>query len=179
MRNKLLRGLAHLVFPVKRAQYRHLKKFADKISNKKILEIGSGRYNISSFFNQSNEFITSDIKAECGMRNIDVSEMNIGNEFDVVIMLNVLEHVFAYQKAIDNVHTALKQNGVLFLGVPAFYPLHDEPYDYWRFTEHSLKHILRSFTKVDIKVDGIQAFPYNYTVICTKKEVLSSCEGLP
>lgn len=153
---------------MKKAQYKDLNFFSQNIKNKKILEIGSGRYDIDKFFDDSNIFIKSDINPEFGHKNIDVTKMNNKNEYDVIICLNVLEHVFDFNAAISNIYEALKPNGKLFLAVPVFYPLHDEPYDYWRFSEHCLRKVLSNFTHVKIMKSGFREFPYNYSIICEK-----------
>ena len=168
MRNKILRWIVHTTFPVKKAQYRDLKKFARNIHNKKILEIGSGRYDLEHFFHRSNTFIKSDIDLKYGHRIIDITKLGETNEYDVILCLNVLEHVYDYRIAIDNIYNALKSNGILFLSVPFFYPLHDEPNDYWRFTEHSFRKLLINFSDISIKKSGLRTFPYNYSIICKK-----------
>ena len=61
-------------------------------------------------------------------------------------------------------HTALKENGIGIIFVPGFYPLHDEPDDYWRFTEHSLKKLLKDFRKIKIKHSGLRQYPFAYYV---------------
>ncbi len=168
IKNRLLRFLVHIVFPVKRAQYKELKKFAENIENKNILEIGSGSYCIDKFFDESNNFTKTDINSKYGHPIIDVTKMNQDKKYDIIICLNVLEHVFDFNKGIKNMYNCLKDGGILFLSVPVFYPFHDEPNDYWRFTEHSMKKVLADFSNVKIKRSGIKQFPYNYNIICHK-----------
>lgn len=145
-----------------------------KEKNKKILELGSGNkekeeyYSTKRFFDKTNDFIQSDICSEYGYRIIDATKMNFKNEFDIIICSNVLEHVFNFKKAIKNIYNALKQNGILILIVPGFYPLHDEPYDYWRFTEHSLKNLLRNYVRIKIERKGLRQYPLSYFVKATK-----------
>ena len=83
--------------------------------------------------------------------------------------MNVLEHVYDFQKGIDNMYRALKENGELVVFVPMFYPLHDEPHDYWRFTEHALRMIFNKFKGNDIKRSGFRQFPIAYFMILGKQ----------
>jgi len=94
--------------------------------------------------------------------------MNFKKEFDIILCNNVLEHIFDFKKAIENIYGALKSNGILILLVPGLYPLHDEPNDYWRFTEHSLRNLLQKFVKIKIEHKGIRRYPFVYYVEATK-----------
>lgn len=168
IKSKLLRWLLHIIIPARRAQHKNLKLFSEKIYNKRILEIGSGEISVDHFFNDSNIFVKSDINPIYGHEIINVTDMKIKNEYDVLICLNVIEHVFNYEKAINNMYNALKKKGILFFSIPFFYPLHNQPQDYWRFTEHSLKKLFSNFSEIKIKRTGLQQLPISYCVICKK-----------
>lgn len=73
------------------------------------------------------------------------------NKFDVVVMGEVLEHLHSPQSGLDVIHGVLKPGGILLLSTPFILPIHDEPYDYFRFTRHGLQLLLRKFDPVDIK----------------------------
>ena len=59
--------------------------------------------------------------------------------FDSVLLLDVLEHVREAPKALSEAARVLKHGGTLILQVPFMYPLHDEPYDFQRWTSHGLR----------------------------------------
>lgn len=82
--------------------------------------------------------------------------------------MNVLEHVFDFHKAIENTYRALKPNGIAIIFIPVFYPFHDEPADYWRFTEHSMRKLLQSFSQITIKYLGIRQYPFAYYIEAAK-----------
>lgn len=163
-----LRGLAHFIC---RAGFKDecVKKFARAVRNKRILELGSGKphrgrypYSSRQLFDASNEFIQSDIVEEYGHKIVDVTRMRYKSEFDIILCTNVLEHVFDFSKAIENIYGGLKQGGVVLIYVPGFYPLHDEPNDYWRFTEHSLKRLLKKFRVLRLRHSGVRRYPFGY-----------------
>lgn len=170
----MLRKIAHIIFRTDMKK-KQIRKFAYNIRNKKILELGSGKkekrrygYSVKKMFDKSNEFIQSDVVKEYGHRIVDVTKMKFRNEFDIILCLNVLEHVFDFKKGIDNIYLALKKGGKAVIILPVFYPLHDEPYDYWRFTEHSLRKLLGKFKDLKIIHSGIKQFPFAYYIEASK-----------
>jgi SAM-dependent methyltransferase len=167
--SKIARSIVHLVTNIRSYQYKQVAKVAKTINSKHILEIGSGplvsgkyHYSTKHLFSDSNDFVQSDIVKSFGHPIIDVTKMKYKDKFDVVLCLNVLEHVYDFQKAIDNMHSALKKDGLLIVAVPAFYPLHDEPGDYWRFTEHALKRMFAGYKIRTLIHNGKREYPFTY-----------------
>lgn len=71
--------------------------------------------------------------------------------FDAIVMSEVLEHVQRPQAAVDSVHRLLKPGGRLILTVPFLFPIHDQPYDYYRYTRFGLHYLLRDFQHVEVR----------------------------
>jgi len=171
----LFRLLAHLIFGIRRFNDRCIKDYARDIKNKRILEIGSGKhtdgndyYSAKKYFDASNEFVQSDVDPEYGHKVVDIVTMDIQEEYNIILCMNVLEHVYEYQQAVDNLYKALKPGGELIVFVPFVYPLHDEPHDYWRFTEHSLRNVFKNFGMIKFQNSGIRQFPVAYFSILRK-----------
>jgi SAM-dependent methyltransferase len=59
--------------------------------------------------------------------------------------VEVLEHVQAPERAIAEIHRVLAPGGRLVLSTPFVFEIHEAPDDYYRFTEHGLRHLLREF----------------------------------
>ena len=183
-KNDLFRHTAHVVFRTRGFVNRRLARFGATLRDSKILELGSGPsprrsglgfgraggkpvkdrhpYSAKKFFHDSNEFIESDVVPEFGHRIVDATAMDFNEEFDVVLCVSVLEHVFDFKAALVNIRKALKPGGIAIISVPGFYPLHDQPADYWRFTEHSLRRLLSDYAEVKIERMGPQAYPLVY-----------------
>lgn len=171
----LQRKAAHVMFGSRAWVHRHVRRFAAEVHEQRILELGSGRqdlgvdaYSVKFAFDQSNDFIQSDVVPEYGHEIIDVTAMEFEEEFDVILCLNVLEHLFDFDAAVKRIHQALKQGGKAVIVVPVFYPYHDEPFDFWRFTEHALRRMLDRFTSVEVHHRGLRQLPFAYFVIATK-----------
>lgn len=61
------------------------------------------------------------------------------NSFDTILITDVLEHIEKPALLISEMARLLKPNGKIILTVPFFYWLHEQPYDYFRYTEFALK----------------------------------------
>jgi SAM-dependent methyltransferase len=62
--------------------------------------------------------------------------------FDLVFSSQVLEHVPDAARAMTECARVLRPGGELVLSVPFYWPLHEEPHDYRRFTPHGLRRVL-------------------------------------
>lgn len=70
---------------------------------------------------------------------------------DVVLCTQVLEHIPEPVKVLDEIRRVLRPNGTLILSVPAIFPQHGYPGDYWRFMPQGLAWLLRDFQNVNIR----------------------------
>lgn len=74
--------------------------------------------------------------------------------FDVVLCIQVLEHVRNPEKVINRMYGALKKGGTLILSTHGIWFKHDV-HDYWRWTDLGLMKILKPpFKKLDVKSCG-------------------------
>lgn len=91
------------------------------------------------------------------------------HDADVVLCTEVLEHVLDPAAALSEAFSALKPGGRLMLTVPFAARWHFVPYDYWRYTPSSLKHLLEAagFRKVVVHARGGAL-----TVACYKVQAL-------
>ncbi|MDR1091148.1 MAG: class I SAM-dependent methyltransferase [Prevotella sp.] len=78
------------------------------------------------------------------------------NHADWFILTEFLEHYHDTQSILKEVHRVLKPGGCIYFTVPCVWPLHEIPYDEYRFTPFSMeKHFkLAGFNKIDIKPSG-------------------------
>ena len=64
--------------------------------------------------------------------------------FDIILITEVMEHVLNWDKAFENLSKLLSDSGEIFLTCPFFFPLHEQPYDYWRPTQFALEALGKS-----------------------------------
>jgi SAM-dependent methyltransferase len=66
----------------------------------------------------------------------------IPSSIDVVLLIDVLEHVKDTERLFGEIHNILKDNGEVILSFPFLYPLHDEPRDFVRFTAYGFQELV-------------------------------------
>ena len=60
-------------------------------------------------------------------------------QFDTVLLSDVLEHIARPEPLMKEIARTLKPGGRVLVFVPFFYGLHEQPHDYYRYTEHALR----------------------------------------
>ena len=65
-------------------------------------------------------------------------------EYDTVILSDVLEHIPEPRLLLNEISRVLSPGGILFLNVPFFYWLHEEPHDFYRYTEFALTKLAKA-----------------------------------
>lgn len=173
--NRTGRWLAHAVFGIRRFNDTCIRAFAADVHGARVLELGSGRpvngrylYSARCFFDDSNTFVCSDIDPSFGHRVVDVTTLAEAAAYDVILCLNVLEHVYDFHAAVARMFQALKPGGRLALFLPGYYPLHDEPHDYWRFTEHAIRRLLAPHAIVAFRRRGLRQYPIAYFAVARR-----------
>lgn len=75
---------------------------------------------------------------------------------DIVFAAQVIEHVPKPHEMLREFRRVLKRNGVLILSGPMFWPLHEEPQDFYRFTKYGFAKLLSDagFSNWAIREDG-------------------------
>jgi SAM-dependent methyltransferase len=61
--------------------------------------------------------------------------------FDTVLCTEVIEHVEEPSAVLSEIACVLAPGGYLILTTPLYWPLHEEPYDFFRFTPYGLRHL--------------------------------------
>ena len=170
MLNNIFRQFVHILLPTRKPLQKYLKRISTRFDNKDILEIGSGNpkrnQSMKKLFQNSRSFVQTDVNQEYGHQYLDI--INISDtqkKFDLVLCTNVLEHIFEIEEAISNLTYLMKEDGYLIISMPFIYPLHDEPEDYWRLTEHNLRKLFSNFIIEEFQHTGLRQFPSQYILL--------------
>ncbi|PKF61723.1 hypothetical protein CW745_10410 [Psychromonas sp. psych-6C06] len=79
--------------------------------------------------------------------------------FDTIILSDVLEHIPEPERLFSELFRVLSPNGKLILNVPFYYWIHEQPNDYYRYTEFALKRFVERSSLTLIKLESIGGVP--------------------
>jgi SAM-dependent methyltransferase len=71
-------------------------------------------------------------------------------QFDAVFSISVFEHLLVPWKVVLEINRVLKTGGLLYVGTHQTYPLHDQPWDFWRFSDRAWAALLNAETGFEI-----------------------------
>lgn len=126
----------------------------DKYVTGKLLDVGCGnKPYLKYLLPLTCEYVGCDIE-QSSLKRVDIicSAKSISiesNTFDTVISTQVLEHIDEPAEMISECFRVLKNNGYFVMSTNLMWPVHGEPYDFYRFTKYGLIYL---FEKTGFKV---------------------------
>jgi SAM-dependent methyltransferase len=154
MRDEHLSRLSNINIDLNHSLYLHYKPYHDDLfkaiaaySHGKLLDIGCGNKPYEEMLRPYiTEYLGCDIVQSntgcvdllCPANNIPVKD----GSYDTVISTQTIEHVEDHQGLVNEAYRVLSSSGYFILSGPMYWPLHEEPYDFFRFTKYGFQYIL-------------------------------------
>lgn len=140
---------------------RDIKYAIKKYAKGKILDIGCGNKPYEKIFDGLIEsYFGCDI-VQSSQNRVDLiceaTHIPLMNQsFDLIFSTQTIEHVGLHDKMISEAYRLIKPGGVFILSGPMYWPLHEEPYDFFRFTKFGFKLSLEraGFSVVEVLANG-------------------------
>lgn len=90
----------------------------------------------------------------CDLASIPVEDCR----FDYVIFNQVLEHLPEPKGVLVELHRVLKPGGRLIFTAPLFYEEHEQPYDFYRYTQFGLRHLFQEAGFAIDRLDWLEGY---------------------
>ena len=168
MRSENLSRLSDTRISKLNAYYLHYKSFhpalftaVSKYAKGRLIDIGCGNKPYEKKFEGTvTEYIGCDI-VQSDLKKVDVlcEANNIplpDNSFDTAFSTQTIEHVEDHQGLVNEAYRLLKPGGYFIVSGPMYWHLHEEPYDFFRFTKYGFKYIFEKagFEMIEIIPNG-------------------------
>lgn len=183
-------------FPAKYYLFKDIKNILDRFHFKgELLDVGCGEKPYKILFKEVDSYIGIDFKNYSRNKGYKGEKPDLyfdkdykltlklpfgNNSFDNVVSFQVLEHHKNPDMLIKEIVRIVRKNGLVLLSAPLIWGLHEEPNDYYRFTEYSLIEILKRYKCkiLDIKRQGslfstISTLTTDYLIEIANKNRLS------
>jgi ubiquinone/menaquinone biosynthesis C-methylase UbiE len=126
---------------------RDLKAVIREHAHGNVLDVGCGNKPYEEIFTGKVESYTGCDVVQSDKHKVDVicpaTELKFAdNSFETVFSTQVIEHVNDPFKMLAEINRVLKDNGCLILSAPFSWELHEEPYDFYRYTKYGLQAML-------------------------------------
>ena len=136
-----------------------LRCFSESLAEgARILDAGSGDQRYASLFSR-NLYESADFESVdkpyakstyvCDLSSIPVED----GRFDAIIFTQVMEHLPEPRLVVKELHRVLKPGGKLFTTAPLWYQEHEVPYDFYRYTQYSIRYI---FAAAGFRIDDLR-----------------------
>jgi SAM-dependent methyltransferase len=137
-------------FIIRSELHKSIKNYANLLDGK-VIDLGCGTKPYRDLFINANDYIGVDIEQSGNPDSKSkVDKFYDGknlpfesNSIDGVFSSETFEHIFNLEEIIIELHRVLKRQGLLLVTCPFFWPEHEIPYDFARYTSFGLKDILK------------------------------------
>jgi SAM-dependent methyltransferase len=137
---------------------RDIKDALEKYARGNFLDLGCGNKPYETIYNSLTQRQTGCDAIQSDKNRVEViclaTDLKFeSNNFDSILCTQVMEHVYDHHTMLKEIFRVLKPGGHIVLTVPFAWELHEEPFDFFRFTPHALKYL---FTKAGLQIDYIK-----------------------
>jgi len=137
-------------------RHAELKAFSKIELKGKVLDLG-GVKNSAYFTSFKGNFVVTTVNMDTKtdpdiIHNLEFPLPINNEEYDHVLLINVIEHIFEYRHLLNEIARVLSKKGSAIIVAPFMFPFHPSPEDYHRFTKTALQLELEKVGLGNIKI---------------------------
>jgi ubiquinone/menaquinone biosynthesis C-methylase UbiE len=108
----------------------------------------------------------------CDLADVPVED----DRFDLVVLTQVLEHLPEPLAALKEMHRVLKPGHKIWASTPLFYEEHEQPYDFFRYTQFALQRLFTDAGFSDVMIRWLEGY---WGTVSYELQVAGRAVGLP
>lgn len=136
-------------YTIRRRLLQCVRRYAENIAGERMLDLGCGSqpyrhlFDVTEYIGLDVEVSGHDHKTSRIDRFYDGRTIPFADgHFDAVLATEVFEHVLHLDDLIGEINRVTRPGGALLITLPFFWPEHEEPYDYARYTSYGIVDLL-------------------------------------
>jgi SAM-dependent methyltransferase len=114
--------------------------------------LGHARYESADFEKVDKEYAQSTYV--CDLKSIPVEN----GRYDFVLFNQVMEHLPDPRLVLAELLRVMRPGGRLMYSAPLFYEQHEEPYDFYRYTSHGVRHLFEEAGFAIERLDWLEGY---------------------
>jgi len=138
-------------------------------SDKLVVDLGAGQGHFSELFN-STKYVSVDFYPYDNIDFVTDFTQKLpfrSNSVDYIVLSNVMEHLSEPEILLKECFRIMKSNSKIFVTVPFIIGLHQQPYDFLRYTHFMLQYLFKKAEFVEIHIEELGNIFDVYTVLMT------------
>jgi SAM-dependent methyltransferase len=150
-------------------------------SKGELLDVGCGGSPFYPLFLQkTNSYVKTDIITSSGNPDIysSITDLPFKDEsFDTILCTQVLEHVFEPFHAFNEMKRVLRHGGIVIIGTPFIYWIHEAPVDYFRYTRYFYQKVAKMYDFEILYLKEVGGIMNVFVDILSKGIILASLKS--
>jgi SAM-dependent methyltransferase len=157
-------------FLVRRLQRRFITKETEGKKFCVVVDIGCGTAPYRKFIVHE-KYIGVDIENRGGVPDEIIADVNEGIPLpdataDLVLCTETLEHTKRPHAVVFELWRITKSGGMVLLTIPMVWPVHEAPYDFFRYTNYGLEYLFKGAGFTSVRIEASNGYGYTLLQLC-------------
>lgn len=142
----------------RKSNWKFLNAFVSQLpAEAKILDVGAGHGDFADIFEGRNYYSLDIVPYSEVDLVADLGEINPfkNSAFDVVVLMNVLEHVYESRNLLKSISRIVAYGGSVVITVPFLLKVHQAPFDFARYTPYFIE---KMAADAGLQIESLQGY---------------------